>query len=73
MSVKHVPGCIVLILACASAIAQKSGPHWQPGGIDGVTVLLYAGEQVFGVWKSKTPGDYLQTTNQTYVQIERWK
>jgi hypothetical protein len=36
-------------------------------------VLLYAGEQIFGIWKSKTPGDYLQTTNQTYVQIERWK
>jgi len=59
------------VLATSSTLTRgESADAWTV--LQTPSVLLYAGEQVFGIWKSKTPGDYLQTTNQTYVQVEHW-
>ena len=67
-----VPEGTLNVLARSTTLTRgESADAWTV--LQTPAVLLYAGESVFGIWKSKTPGDYLQTTNQTYVQIERWK
>jgi hypothetical protein len=33
---------------------------------------LLAGETIIGVWKSRMKGDYLQQSNMTFLQVERW-
>jgi hypothetical protein len=71
-SAVSIPAGTLNVLASSTTLARgESADAWTV--LQTPTVLLYAGEQVFGIWKSRTPGDYLQTTNQTYVQIERWK
>jgi hypothetical protein len=64
-------GTLNVLASSTTLVRGESADAWNV--VNTRTELLYAGEQVFGIWKSKTPGDYLQTTLQTYLQIERWK
>jgi hypothetical protein len=63
-------GTLNLLASSATTSRGESADAWNV--LQTPTVLLYAGEQIFGIWRSDTSGDYIQTTNQTYLQVERW-
>jgi hypothetical protein len=64
-------GKLDILASSTTQVRGESADAWHVEQTPGV--MLLAGEQIFGIWKSKTPDDYLQTTNQTYLQIEKWK
>src|SRR5262249_50867752 len=67
-----VPGGTLNLLASSATTTRgESEDAWTV--LQTPTVLLYAGEQIFGLWRSDTANDYIQTTTQTYLQIERWE
>jgi hypothetical protein len=67
------PSATVTLRVLASSPAPVAGENtdaWHT--LSTPTVLLLAGERVFATYRSDSGGDTVQTTGQTYVQIEKW-
>jgi hypothetical protein len=70
-SVNVPAGNLYVVAATSSATTGNSADAWTM--LSSSDEYLLAGESVFVTWASETPGDWIQVTNMTYVQLELLK
>jgi hypothetical protein len=70
--VQYAPpaGTLRILASSPEPLAGRNNDAWHT--LSSPTMLLLAGEKVFTTYRSDSPGDTVQTTGQTYMQIEKW-